>query len=71
MTSAITHNDTNISLLVTNNYYDDRMIAHTHVFCAIIKIYCECSALLITVDNVNTFWTYIGLYIVYLIQWLK
>ena len=32
MTSAIIHNDTNISLLVTNNYYDDHMIAHTHVF---------------------------------------
>ena len=31
MTSAIIHNDTSISLLVTNNYYDDRMIAHTHV----------------------------------------
>ena len=27
MTSAIIHNDTSISLLVTNNYYDD-----THVF---------------------------------------
>ena len=25
--------------------------------CAIIQIDCECSALLITVDNVNTFWT--------------
>ena len=25
--------------------------------CAIIKIDCECSAPLITVDNVNTFWT--------------
>ena len=32
MTSAIIHNDTNIILLVTNNYYDDRMIAHSHVF---------------------------------------
>ena len=32
MTSAIIDNDTNISLLVTNNYYDDRMGAHTHVF---------------------------------------
>ena len=32
MTFAIIHNDTNISLLVTNNYYDDRMIAHRHVF---------------------------------------
>ena len=28
--------------------------------CAIIKIDCECSALLITVDNVNTFWTYLN-----------
>ena len=25
--------------------------------CAIIEIDCECSALIITVDNVNTFWT--------------
>ena len=32
MTSAIIHNDTSISLLVTNNYCDDRLIAHTHVF---------------------------------------
>ena len=32
MTSAIVHNDTSISLLVTRNYYDHRMIAHTHVF---------------------------------------
>ena len=32
MTSAIIHNDTSISLLVTNNSYDDRIIAHTHVF---------------------------------------
>ena len=32
MTSAIIHNDTSNSLLVTNNCYDDRMIAHTHVF---------------------------------------
>ena len=32
MTSAIIHNDTSTSLLVTNNYYDDRMIAHTHLF---------------------------------------
>ena len=31
LTSAIIHNDTSISLSVTNNYYDDRMIAHTHV----------------------------------------
>ena len=57
MTSAIIHNDTSISLLVTNNYYDDRMIAHKHVFiilCKIIKIDCACFALLITVDNVNT-----------------
>ena len=56
MTSAIIYNDISISLLVTNNYYDD----HYHrmmYFCAIIKIDCECSALLITVDNVNTFWT--------------
>ena len=34
MTSAIIHNDTSISLfsIITNNYYNDRMIAHTHVF---------------------------------------
>ena len=34
MWSAIIHKDTNISLLITNNYYmyDDRMIAHKHVF---------------------------------------
>ena len=31
MTSAIIHSDNNISLLVTNNYYDNP-IAHTHVF---------------------------------------
>ena len=30
MTSAIIHNDTSNSLLVTNNYYDDGMIEHTH-----------------------------------------
>ena len=37
MTSAIIHNDTSISFLVTNNYYDDQMIAQctyaiTHFF---------------------------------------
>ena len=32
MTFAIIHNDTNISLLVTNNYYDNRMIAHTQLY---------------------------------------
>ena len=32
MTSGIILNDTSISSLVTNNYYDDRMIAHTRVF---------------------------------------
>ena len=37
--------------------YDDRMIAHMHVFMYKTKIDCECSALLITLDNVNTFWT--------------
>ena len=31
MTPAIIHNDTSISLLLTNNCYDDRMGAHTHV----------------------------------------
>ena len=32
MTPAIIHNDTNISLLVTDNYNDDCMIAHKHAF---------------------------------------
>ena len=32
MTCAIIHNDTSISLLVTNNYYEDCMIAHTDLF---------------------------------------
>ena len=55
MTSAIIHSDTSISLLVTNI---TMTIVRLHIrmyLCAIIKIDCECSALLITVDN--TFWT--------------
>ena len=32
MTSEIIHNDTSISLLVTNNYYDYHTIAHKHAF---------------------------------------
>ena len=35
MTSAIIHNDTSISLLVTHNYDDDHMIAHTLFLCAL------------------------------------
>ena len=37
MTSAVIHNDTSISLLVNNNYYDDRMNAHTPVFMQQLK----------------------------------
>ena len=43
MTSAIIHNDTSTSLLVTNNYYDDRIMKKTMYLCAIIKIDRECS----------------------------
>ena len=32
MTCAIIHNDTSISLFVTNNYYDDCMIAQMDLF---------------------------------------
>ena len=45
MTPAITHNDTSISLLVTNSYYDDRIIAISVYLCSVIKIDWACSAL--------------------------
>ena len=66
MMSAIMYNDTSVSLLVINNYYDYCMIAHKHV--CMFNNYnrlCVFRSInrLITVDYVNTVWT-----CVYLIQ---
>ena len=73
ITSAIIHNDTSLSLLVlTNNYYDNRMIAQKHVFTCMchnenrLCMFRFINNTTVDIDNVNTVWT-----CVYMRIWLS